>query len=240
MQIDLLASIELTASAAIAIAVMATGFGKTVGDRARIAGSLAAWYALVTVTASSGMLTYPRGLGTPGLGAAVVVPVIVLVVVVLRSSSLRRALQQIPLAMLVGVNTIRILGVMFLILYAVGRLPAPFAPLAGWGDILTGLAAAPLAWFLYRGRVAGGPLLWLWNSFGLMDLVMAIGLGAVSAPGPTQLIFAKPSTTIMTTLPWLLIPAFLVPLLAAIHLAVVYRLVNRQRLAGGALGASAP
>ncbi|WP_163097901.1 hypothetical protein GL267_014655 [Acidithiobacillus ferrianus] len=38
---------------------------------------------------------------------------------------------------------------------------------------------------------------------------MAIGLGAVSAPGPLQLITASPETTMMTTLPWLIIPAFI-------------------------------
>ncbi len=129
--------------------------------------------------------------------------------------------------MLVGVHVIRILGVYFLVLYAQDRLPAPFAPLAGWGDTITGLAAIPLAWWLARGETAARPLLWLWNSFGLLDLVMAIGLGAVSAPGPLQLITASPGTTMMTTLPWLIIPAFIVPLLAAIHLAIYYRLIGR-------------
>lgn len=227
MSIDLLASIDLTASAAIAISVLAIGFGNQTNERIRIAIWLAAWYALVTLMAAFGVLTYPRGLGTPGLGAAVAAPLVVLVVVVLRSASLRRAVREIPLAMLVGVHAIRILGVYFLVLYAQGRLPAPFAPLAGWGDTVTGLAAIPLAWWLARGETVARPLLWLWNSFGLLDLVTAIGLGAVSAPGPVQLITASPGTTMMTTLPWLIIPAFIVPLLAAIHLAIYYRLTGR-------------
>lgn len=227
MSIDLLASIDLTASAAIAISVLAIGFGNQTNERIRIAIWLAAWYALVTLMAAFGVLTYPRGLGTPGLGAAVAAPLVVLVVVVLRSASLRRAVREIPLAMLVGVHAIRILGVYFLVLYAQGRLPAPFAPLAGWGDTVTGLAAIPLAWWLARGETVARPLLWLWNSFGLLDLVTAIGLGAVSAPGPVQLITASPGTTMMTTLPWLIIPAFIVPLLAATHLAIYYRLIGR-------------
>lgn len=227
MHIDLLASIELTANAAIAISVLAIGFGKRTNERVRIAIWLAAWYALVTLIAAFGVLTYPRGLGTPGLGVAVVAPLVALIVVVLRSASLRLAMREIPLAMLVGVHVIRILGVYFLVLYAQDRLPAPFAPLAGWGDTITGLAAIPLAWWLARGKTAARPLLWLWNSFGLLDLVMAIGLGAVSTPGPLQLITASPGTTMMTTLPWLIIPAFIVPLLAAIHLAIYYRLIGR-------------
>ncbi len=225
MPINLLAAIELTASAAIAISVLATGFGKQTNERVRIAVWLGAWYVVVVLMATFGVLTYPRGLGTPGLGAAVVAPFVTLVVVVLRSTSLRKALREIPLHALVGVHAIRILGVFFLVLYAQGRLPGPFAPLAGWGDTITGVVAIPLTWWLVRGKTVPHPLLWLWNSFGMLDLVTAIGLGAVSAPGPLQLIAASPGTTMMTTLPWLIIPAFIVPLLAATHLAIYYRLM---------------
>ncbi len=227
MNIDLLASIELTASAAIAISALATGFGKQTHERVRIAIWLAAWYAVVILMGTSGVLTYPHGLGAPGLGVAVVAPLVALVVVVLRSASLRQALREIPLPVLVGVHAIRLLGDFFLVLYAQGRLPAPFAPLAGWGDMITGLIAIPLTWWLVRGKTVAPPLLWLWNSFGMLDLVTAIGLGAVSAPGPIQLITASPGTTMMTTLPWLIIPAFIVPLLAATHLAIYYRLMVR-------------
>ena len=232
MPIDLLASIELTASAAIAISALAVGFGHQTNERVRIAIWLAAWYVVVILMAALGVLTYPRGLGTPGLGAAVLAPIVALVVVVLRSTSLRRALREVPLPLLVGVHAIRILGVFFLILYAQGRLPAPFAPLAGWGDTITGLEAIPLTWWCARGKTVAAPLFWLWNTFGMLDLVTAIGLGAVSAPGPLQLITAAPGTTIMTTLPWLIIPAFIVPLLAATHLAIYYRLIVRTKPAG--------
>lgn len=227
MHVDLLASIDLTASAAIAMSTLAIGFGRQTNQRVRIVIWLAAWYVVVVLMAASGVLTYPRGLGAPGLGAAVVAPLVALVVIVLRSTSLRKALREIPLSVLVGVHAIRILGVFFLALYAQGRLPAPFAPLAGWGDTITGLVAIPLTWWLARGKAVAHPMLWLWNSFGLLDLVTAIGLGAVSAPGPVQLITASPGTALMTTLPWLIIPAFIVPLLAATHLAIYYRLIMR-------------
>jgi hypothetical protein len=226
METDLLASIELTASAAIAISTLAVGFGENSVARVRIAGWLSVWFMLVTFMATTGILSYPHGFGAPGLGVAVAAPVMILVARGLGSPSLHRALQNIPLPTLIGVHTIRILGVTFLVLYGAGRLPAPFAPVAGWGDIVAGIAAAPIAWLVYRNRESTRPIIWIWNTFGLLDLVAAIGLGAISAPGPTQLIFAEPGTAIMTTLPWLLIPAFLVPLLASTHLAVFYRLVN--------------
>ena len=56
----------------------------------------------------------------------------------------------IPLPALVAVNAIRILGVIFVMLHAAGKLPAPFAPSAGWGDIFVGVTALPVAWAMLR------------------------------------------------------------------------------------------
>lgn len=224
MNFDLLASIEMTACAAVAIAVLAIGFGEDVSTRIRIAAGLATWFMLVTLMAATEVLHDEHGLGVPGLGVAVMLPIVVLWVAVLRSPRLHRALRAIPLSMLIGVNVIRAFGVTFLLLYAAGRLPAPFAPVAGWGDILVGLTAVPVAWLAYRQGVAAHSTVLTWNIFGLIDLIAAVGLGVVSSPGLLRLIFTEPGSGIMTTLPWLLIPGFLVPLLASTHLAVFYRL----------------
>jgi len=224
MNLDLLASIEMTASAAVAVAVLAIGFGDSVWARVRIAIGLSAWFMLVTLMAATEVLHDEHGLGVPGLGIAVLFPIAILSIVVFRSPTLYRALRAIPLSMLIGVNVIRAFGVTFLLLYAAGRLPAPFAPVAGWGDILVGLTAAPVAWLAYNKGAAAHSTMLTWNIVGLLDLIAAVGLGVVSSPGPLQLIFAEPGSGIMTTLPWLLIPGFLVPLLASTHLAVFYRL----------------
>ncbi len=224
MNFDLIASIEMTASAAVAIAVLAIGFGENVSTRVRIATGLAAWFMLVTVMAATRALHYEHGLGVAGVGVAVMLPIVILSVGVLRSPALHRALRAIPLSTLVGVNVIRAFGVTFVLLHAAGRLPAPFAPVAGWGDILVGLTAVPVAWLAYKNGAAAQSAVWIWNTVGLLDLIAAVGLGVVSSPGPLRLIFTEPGSGIMTTLPWLLIPGFLVPLLASTHLAVFYRL----------------
>jgi hypothetical protein len=105
-----------------------------------------------------------------------------------------------------------------------GRLPAPFAPAAGWGDIAVGLTALPVAW-LVRHRAAGwrGALL-AWNVVGLLDLATAVTLAVLSSPGPLRLIHTAADASLMSTLPWLIIPGFLVPLLAVTHIAIFHRL----------------
>jgi hypothetical protein len=133
-------------------------------------------------------------------------------------------LDEAPLAVLVGLHVVRILGVSFLILQASKRLPAPFAPEAGWGDIIAGIASVPVAWLVYRQTSGWRIALTAWNLFGIADLIAAITLGVLSSHGPLQRIFVEPGADLMSTLPWLLIPGYLVPLMVATHLAIFYRL----------------
>jgi hypothetical protein len=158
----------------------------------------------------------------------VVLPIAVLWVVVLWSAPLYRGLLSIALPLLISLNTVRLLGVFFLILYTTQRLPSLFAHVAGWGDIIIGLTAAPVAWLVHRHLSSARATVLIWNALGLLDLVAAIVLGVISSPGPLRLILSEPGTAVMTTLPWLLIPGFLVPLLILTHVAIFYRVARRR------------
>ena len=226
MNTDLVGSIELTASAAIVIAALSVGLGSNAVTRIRTAAWLSGWFVLVAILAATRALHYQHGLGTPGLGIAVALPIAILCITVARVKWLREGFHRVPLGLLVGVHTVRLLGVSFIILYAAGRLPAPFAPVAGWGDIFVGATALVIAWLAYRGTVNARAVVWIWNVIGIADLIAAVGLGVISSPGPLRLIFTESSSAIMTTLPWLLIPGFLVPLLITVHIAVFVRLIN--------------
>jgi len=228
MNIDLIGSVELTASAAIMIAALSIGFGSTAAARTRIAAWLTAWFAVVVILAATRALYYEGGLGAPGLGIAVALPIAVLCIVVARTQALREEFHRVPLWLLVGVHVVRLLGISFIILYTAGRLPAPFASAAGWGDIFVGATALPVAWFAYRQPTNVRSMIWIWNVIGIADLINAVGLGVISSPGPQRLIFAEPSSAIMTTLPWLLIPSFLVPLLFAVHIGIFIRLAKHN------------
>lgn len=223
---DLIGAIGLTAGAAILIGSLAASHSGPPVARIGIGIALAAWFALVVACGAAGVFDYRLGLGTPGLGAAVLLPVLILGYAGTQLPAFKSAVLAIPVALLIGVNFIRVGGVFFVLLHTDGRLPAPFAPVAGWGDVLIGATALPVAWSVISEARAWRFLALLWNSLGLLDLCAAIGLGVTSAEGsPVRLFFAEPSTAIMSGLPWVLIPAFIVPLLMATHLAVYYRLV---------------
>ena len=228
MNIDLIGSVTLTASAAIMIAALSIGFGSTAMVRTRIAAWLTAWFVFVVILAATRALYYEGGLGAPGLGVAVALPIAVLCIVVARTQALREEFHRVPLWLLVGVHVVRLLGISFIILYTGGRLPAPFASAAGWGDIFVGATALPVAWFAYRRPTNVRSMIWIWNVIGIADLINAVGLGVISSPGPQRLIFVEPSSAIMATLPWLLIPGFLVPLLFAVHIGILIRLAKHN------------
>jgi hypothetical protein len=130
-----------------------------------------------------------------------------------------------PLSALIGINAFRIAGVFFLILFVQGRLSAPFAQSAGWGDIITGLVAILLAAMTAAGTFPSRRLVAAWNAFGALDLFAAVLLGALSSPGtPFRLFTEGPGTVVMATLPWAMIPTTLVPLWLLVHLTIARRL----------------
>ena len=229
---DVIGAVELTMSAAIMVAGLSVLAGRDAGERLRYSAMLLGWFVIVVILAATGALGNEHGIGAPGLGIAVAAPIVLIWVGLMRVQSLRSAIEVAPLSVLVGLHVVRVLGVSFLVLEASGRLPAPFAPAAGWGDIVAGLAAAPVAWIVYRRAKGWRTALTVWNLFGIADLVVAVSLGVLSSPGPLRRIFAEPGAGLMTSLPWLLIPGFLVPLLVTVHLVIFFRIV-REGTRGG-------
>jgi hypothetical protein len=224
MMLDIIGAILLTCISAIAVALPALWYTRAPGGWALLAAHIL-WFAAVVVLAASGALIWRVDLGAPVFGLAIVVPIILLLLLASRVPVVRHALASIPLPVLIAVHAIRILGLLFLLLLAAGRASAPFAPIAGCGDIITGATALPVAFALARRGAGARGLVSLWNSFGLLDLMVASSLGMTSAPGsPIQLFFDPPGSATMATLPWAIIPVFLVPQLIVGHLAVYRRL----------------
>jgi len=226
MTFDLLSAIALSASATVVVATFIALFGSSLTNRIAIGVAMALWFIAVLGLGTSG------NIGTPLLGALVLIPVVVLSIVGFGSSVRRGRLQSTPLPALIALNVFRILGVLFVLLYVAKRLPAPFAPIAGWGDIAAGAAALPIALWVARQPDTARRAVLVWNSFGLADLVTAITLGALSAPGPGRVFFDNPGSGLMTSVPWILIPCFLVPSLMFVHLVVFYRTLRAPTAEG--------
>jgi hypothetical protein len=111
-------------------------------------------------------------------------------------------------------HSLRVVGVSFLIVMALGHLPAAFAMSAGLGDIAIGMAAP----FVARGTGRAGAV--LFNVLGILDLVVAGILGFLLF----RLVEVTPSTAPLFVLPLALIPTVAVPLAITLHIVSLRRL----------------
>jgi len=120
---------------------------------------------------------------------------------------------------------VRVVGVIFLIALALGELPPAFALPAGLGDIAIGLAAP---WVARGLRDGNGTRRAIWfNVLGLVDFVVAFAVGFLGGPGHLQVLHLTPTTQQISTLPLVLIPTAVVPLLFTLHVISLAKLRTR-------------
>jgi hypothetical protein len=157
--------------------------------------------------------------GIPTIQYGLLIPILVGIILFRRWHMLRRVIEAVPQQWIVGVQLYRTLGLIFLVLYAQGRMPGAFAWPAGVGDIIVGLAA-PVVGIAYahRSRNAAG---WVraWNLFGIADLIVALTTGFLTSPSRLQLLALNAPNELVTAFPLVMIPVFLVPLSILLHLA---------------------
>jgi hypothetical protein len=121
-------------------------------------------------------------------------------------------------------HAFRVAGVSFLIVLALGHLPALFAIPAGLGDMAVGIRAPFVARRLARGTGHRGAV-WF-HALGTIDLVNALILGGLTGYGIVQ--STAPSDA-LALLPIVLIPTVSVPLLLVLHVDSLRRLVATSR-----------
>lgn len=185
---------------------------------------LALWAALVTVLGRREFFVQPDTHTFPPIGKALLLAFAGLTVSLAASPSLRGLLAN--QKNLIRLNVWRLVGVLFLLLMKNGQMPALWALPAGLGDILVGATAFPVASRL--ARPGGHRLAIAFNVVGLLDLVVAIGLGVTTNTGPGQLFHTVPTSALVTHFPLVLVPAFLVPLAFALHMVSLLQLLGRS------------
>lgn len=155
-------------------------------------------------------------------GRAQLVPVAVLgltatlVAIYRRSDGFRAAVDAIDTRALILLHVLRApIGIWFLILHARGVLPGEFAIRGGWGDILAGLGALAVA-----ALVRSKKLVFAWNVFALLDIVVVVATGMKLAfvdRNPIQI-------AAFSIFPVAVLPFFIVPIVLATHVAIFARL----------------
>jgi hypothetical protein len=194
---------------------------RTPGATPRLATTLTlvlvAWLAAMWVLATAGVFQARTSVQNPAVGLAVLVPVVVGLAILLRSRAAAALVDGIPAAWLVRVQAYRVLGGIFLVVWASGGLPGAFALPAGIGDVFVGLRAIFVAASLNAGARDARTAAVVWNLMGIADLVIAVSTGFLSSPGPLQLLALDHPNLLISAFPLVMIPAFAVPLSLILH-----------------------
>jgi hypothetical protein len=98
---------------------------------------LLGWLAIALGLSGAGFYHVVQS-GIPTIQYGLFLPILIGVFLIFRSELAGRILDAVPQPWIVGVQFYRAFGVVFLILYAAGQLPALFAWPAGVGDIMVG------------------------------------------------------------------------------------------------------
>ncbi len=187
---------------------------------------LAAWFFLAVWLGATDKLT-AQGAPPVGIGVAILLPLAGFVADRRLGGRLFGGLLRLDLPALIALQTFRIVGVVFVVAWMGGALPAGFALPTGLGDMAIGLTAPLVAAAVVRRRPHHLALARLWTVLGMADLVIAVTSGVLHGRSPIGLLAAGPVTTdAMARYPLSLIPTFLVPLALMLHLTTFRRLAT--------------
>jgi hypothetical protein len=140
----------------------------------------------------------------------------------------RQYILTLDMRFLIMLHSWRMLGMGFIMLNLFDQLPALFAYLAGLGDALTAIGAVFLAYALFRHPTRDSRRwIWRWNTFGLIDFVIAVGTGLLTRSDALLAPASGINSDLMTTFPFVIIPGFLVQVFALTHIIIYLQLRNQ-------------
>src|SRR6202166_4324807 len=152
------------------------------GIRLAVSIALTAWLLLVVAFGATGAFVVPPGTPPLPIAIGVAVPLVLYFASLQLSQSFRAFVLSLDLRLIAGMQAWRWAGLGFLDLYAYKVLPAVFALPAGLGDMAIGVTAPWIILALVRqpGFAARGTFI-RWNVLGILELLIAVSIGAVSA-----------------------------------------------------------
>lgn len=140
----------------------------------------------------------------------------------------RGFIASLPLTTLTILHVVRIpVELVLLWLYQNGQVPI-LMTFEGWNfDILSGITAPIIYWIAFRRGRINRTLLILWNLAALGLLINIVTIAVLSFRTPFQrLAFDQPNVGV-THLPFIWLPAIIVPIVLFAHLAALYKLFGR-------------
>jgi len=212
---EYLLSFELIARALVTIIALgliwlgAARMPASAKSRYATAGALSAafigWLAVAQYLGAANTYFASTDTAVPTVLFGLLIPLAVAAIALWQSESVARLVSAIPLHWLVAAQVYRVIGGIFLVLWAAGRMPWQFALPAGIGDVTTGIVAVVVAALLAR------------NAIGAYRATYAITMGAMTSPGRAHLLAFEAPNLLISSYPLVMVPTFAVPLALMLH-----------------------
>lgn len=187
------------------------------------------WTAVVMTQAYWGAFDVPSHEPAFPTLVAIAIPVILFAACMLFSKRLRDSALALDPILLTEFQAWRILGGLFLAVYAFGHLPGFFAWPAGLGDVMVGIAAPFMAWQLRaKPEFLSSNRFLVFNYLGLADFLIAV-LTGVAARNQIPGFVDEVTSQAMGQLPLVLIPTVIVPAFIILHLIVLMQVYERKK-----------
>ena len=188
---------------------------------------LALWLSAAVVLSVNGAYDSAVGVLPTTLIGGIGLPLLVFGGLYATSRNFRDFLLHLDIRPLILLHTWRMLGLGFVFLYFYDILSGWFALPAGLGDAATAVGALFLGIALYTSgtKVSRAMVFW-WNTFGLIDFVIAVSMGVIMRPG-MNIIHDSLTSRPMGEFPLALIPAFVVPLFILTHVIIYLQLRHK-------------
>ncbi len=191
---------------------------------------MAVWFAIALALASADAFVPNPGSPPLRVGIAFALPIVAFVAAFVKLPAFRALVLGASPTTMAAIMGWRFVGLGFIDLYALDKLPAFFAIPAGVGDLAVAISA-PLvvARLQRRDGFERSRSFVVWNLVGIADLVLALVLGVTGAMIATGAV-GEISTKPLTELPLVIIPVFLVPILQMLHMSMLLG-IRRTRAA---------
>ena len=194
--------------------------GQTIGI------ALLAWLGAVAFLGATGAYLGRPGQPPIAVFASAVAPLILFALAWRASAAFRDFLLAIDVRFIVAMQAWRFAGFGFIALYTTSVLPGLFAWPAGLGDMAIGMAAPFwIVTLIKRPEAIESRGFRLWNILGILDFVVAFTTATICAM--TIAADTTPSIIGMGKLPLALIPTFMVPLFAMLHIVALMQAKER-------------
>lgn len=211
----------LTVITAACLFYMAAGYSKS------FLFLFIAWIGLQTILSVSGF--YKIAGATPPRFPLLVVPPVVLVIFLFNTSSGRKFIDSLDMSVLTILHTVRIAVEVVLFWLFVHKAVPGLMTFEGRNfDILSGLSAPFVYYFGFVKKNLNKYILLIWN-FVCLALLFNIAFYAIlSAPTKFQQFSFQQPNIALGYFPFVLLPAFLVPMVLFCHLAAIRQLILKK------------